>query len=159
MITVLYDGSEKTKLPTNINIRQLGLLVNPQANSNYPAIANSETYSFTTDIVVSNGFGYFKDGELVYQTPNNANVANATFSATCVDYEPSPNKLRLTNTNGNFVIGNPIYGYSSGTVRTLLQTIYPDIVRYSGNIIYVENREPIARAEGAMELFRIVLRF
>jgi hypothetical protein len=159
MITCLFEGSEGGKFPTDIKIRQFGLIVNPDSNSTYPYIANSESYSTTNDIIVSNGFGSFTDGEIVYQTKNNANIANAVFTSTCVKYDPASNRLKLANVVGGIVTGNPVYGYSSGTSRTLLQKIDPDIIRYSGNIIYIENRETIQRSSDGMELIRVVLKF
>jgi hypothetical protein len=160
MVTCMFVGTENGKMPADIKIRQFGLLVNPDASSVYPrSIANGESYSTTTDIVVSSGFGSFVDGELIYQTPNNANIANAVFVSTCVKYEPAGNRLRLTNTRGTIFTGRPVYGYSSGTSRTLLQSINSDFINYSGNIIYVENRESIQRSLDGLELFRVVLKF
>lgn len=159
MVTFMTSGSEDNKLPIDLQIRQIGLLHSPVANSTYPYVANSESYSISTDMIVSNGFGTFVDGEIIYQTPNNANIANATFSATCVNFESAPNKLRLINLNGNPVTGSSIYGGTSGTARTLLQTFNPDLIKYTGRIIHIENREEIQRSSDGMELFRLVLKF
>lgn len=159
MTTCLFSGTENGALPTDMQIRQIGLISSPLANSTYPLIGNSESYVATTDVIVSNGFGSFTDGELVYQTPNNANIANATFTATNVNFESGPNRLKLVNTKGVPVSGRSIYGASSKTPRTLLQSFDTDLIKYSGRIIYVENREEIQRSYDGLELFRIVIKF
>ncbi len=159
MVTFMLEGSEENKLPTDMQIRQLGLLSSPIATSTYPYVANAESYSISTDVIVSNGFGTYQDGEIIYQTPDNANIANATFTATCVNFEAAPNKIRVVNTKGTPVNGSSIYGYNSGTVRTLLQTFNPDLIKYTGHIIHIENREEIQRSNDGMELFRLVLKF
>lgn len=159
MIAFLFQESEGNKLPIDMQIRQIGLLSSPTANSTYPYVANAESYSTSTDVIVSNGFGSFQDGEIVYQTPNNANFANSTFTATCVNYEAAPNKLRLINLNGTYVTGSSIYGLSSGTARTLLQSFNPDLIKYTGRIIHIENRQEIQRSSDGLELFRLVLKF
>jgi len=159
MLAFLFEESEGNKLPIDMQIRQIGLLDSPVANSTYPYVANAESYSTSTDIIVSNGFGTFQDGEIVYQTPNNANFANATFTATCVNFEAAPNKLRLINLTGNYVNGSSIYGLSSGTARTLLQAFLPDLIKYTGHIIHIENRQEIQRSSDGLELFRLVIKF
>lgn len=159
MVTFMLEGSEDNKLPTDMQIRQIGLLSSPIATSTYPYVANAESYSISTDIIVSNGFGTYQDGEIIYQTPDNANIANATFTATCVNFEAAPNKIRAVNIKGIPTNGSSIYGYNSGTVRTLLQTFSPDLIKYTGHIIHIENREEIQRSNDGMELFRLVLKF
>lgn len=159
MVAFLFQESEGNKLPIDMQIRQIGLLSSPTANSTYPYVANAESYSTSTDAIVSNGFGTFQDGEIVYQTPNNANFANATFTATCVNFESAPNKLRLINLNGSYVNGSSIYGASSGTARTLLQVFDPDLIKYTGHIIHIENRQEIQRSSDGLELFRLVIKF
>lgn len=159
MVTFMLSGSEQNKLSTDMQIRQIGLLSSPVATSTYPYVANAESYSTSTDIIVSNGFGTYQDGEILYQTPNNANIANATFTATCVNFETAPNKLKTVNAKGTPTSGLSIYGYNSGTARTLLQTFSPDLIKYTGHIIHVENREDIQRSSDGMELFRLVLKF
>lgn len=158
MVTFLFQSSENNKLPINLKMRQLGLLSSPTANSTYPQVANAESYSTSTDIIVSNGFGLFQDGEIIYQTPNNANFANATFFATCVNFEEYSNKIRAINVNGTYTNGYSLYGLSSGTARTLLQVFDPDLIKYTGHIIHVENRQEIQRSSDGLELFRLVLK-
>lgn len=159
MVTFMLTGSEDNKLSTDMQIRQIGLLSSPVATSTYPYVANAESYSTSTDIIVSNGFGTYQDGEIVYQTPNNANIANATFTATCVNFEAAPNKIKTVNSKGTPTNGLSIYGSNSGTARTLLQTFSPDLIKYTGHIIHIENREEIQRSSDGMELFRLVLKF
>lgn len=159
MVTFMLSGSEDNKLPSDMQIRQIGLISSPMASSTYPYVANAETYITSTDIIVSNGFGTYQDGEIIYQTPNNSNIANATFTATCVNFEAAPNKIRAVNTKGIPITGTSIYGSNSGTARTLLQSFNPDLIKYTGHIIHIENREEIQRSSDGMELFRLVLKF
>lgn len=159
MVACKFDGDENGKLPQTYEMRQYGLIVNPLVDSVYPFLANGESYSTTTDVIVSSGFENFQNEEIVYQTENNANFANAVFTATCVNFDPVTNKMKLVNGFGNHINLSPLYGKTSGAVRTLLQKNDSDYIGFSGNIIYIENCETVLRSYDSMDLFRIVLKF
>lgn len=158
MATFILEGNESNKVPTDLQIRQLGLLSSPLSQSTYPYVANLESYSTSTDLIVSNGFGSFQNGEIIYQTPSNETITNATFTATCVNFDSASNTIKAVNITGTPTIGDSLYGLNSGVARPLLQKFEPDLIKYTGHIIHIENREEIQRSPDGMELFRLVLK-
>ena len=154
MVTVEFNSDENGNLPTDIDFRQVGLLVNPTALSTYPAPANSAIYKTTTDVVVAPGFGVFAEDETVFQ---GSTLETATFTATVLSYDSASNVIRLINTVGEHTVNAPIFGNSSLTARTVLTVSTPDFVLFSGYLTYIENRESVQRSADGIEQFKFVL--
>jgi hypothetical protein len=154
MVTVEFNSDENGNLPTDIDFRQVGLLVNPTALSTYPAPANGAIYKTTTDVVVAPGFGVFAEDETVFQ---GSTLETATFTATVLSYDTASNVIRLINTVGEYTVNAPIFGNSSLTARTVLTVSTPDFVLFSGYLSYIENRESVQRSADGIEQFKFVL--
>lgn len=158
MMTVTFNTNESGSLPTDIDFRQIGILVNPleiKTASTY-GLANSEIYKLSTDYIVSPGFGEFIPDEIVYQSPDGT-FGSSLYSATVLSFDDTTNRLRVINTNGTANNSQIIYGQTSGTARVITQTQTPTLVPFSGFITYIENREPVARDPEGSEQFRLVL--
>jgi len=158
MLTVVFNKDESGKLPTDIDFRQIGILINPleiKTASTY-GLANGEVYKLTTDYILSPGFGDYVPDEIVYQSPDGT-FASSTYSATTLSFDTITNRLRVINTNGTANNSQIIYGLTSGTARVITQTQTPTLVPFSGFITYIENREPVARDSDGSEQFRLVL--
>lgn len=154
MVTVEFNSDESGNLPTDIDFRQVGLLVNPTALSTYPAPANGTIYRTTTDVVVAPGFGVFAEDEVVFQ---GSTLETATFTGTVLNFDTASNVLRLINTSGQFTVNAPIFGSSSLTARTTLTISTPDFVLFSGYLTYIENRASVQRSADGIEQFKFVL--
>ena len=158
MVTQTFEGDEAGLIPTNIKYRQLGFIINPSAPSSYPWQCERETYSLSTDLIVSNGPDNYTSDEIVYQS-SDGTLANATFSATCLDFQPAANKLRLINTYGTPNTNMTIIGTNTEATRTVLSITYPDFTMYSGYITYIENREGTQRSQDGSEQVRLIVGF
>ena len=154
MVTVEFNADESGNLPTEIDFRQVGLLVNPTALSTYPQPANGTIYKTTTDVVVAPGFGAFEEDEIVYQ---GTSLATATFTATVLSFDVASNVVRLINTVGDYTVNAPIFGNTSLTARTVLTVSTPDFVLFSGYLTYIENRASVQRSADGIEQFKFVL--
>lgn len=158
MMTVYFNKGESGDLPTDIDFRQIGILINPleiKTSSTY-GLANGEIYKLSTDHVVSPGFGDYIPDEIVYQSVDGT-FGSATYSATCLSFDDTTNRLSVINTNGTALAGQVIYGLTSETARVITNTEPPTLVPFSGYITYIENREPVARDLDGSEQFRLVL--
>ena len=153
MITAEFNGSEGGYVPTDVDYRQSGILINPTSLANYPYPANSQIYSTTTDVVVSSGFGKFESDETVYQ----GSAENPTFSATMLSFNSTTNVIKLINIAGTPLINQPIYGVTSQTARTVLSYNQPNFVPFSGYLAEIQNRSGIQRSSDGIEQFRFVL--
>ena len=153
MLCCEFDGSENGYIPTDIDFFQMGLLVNPVAQSNLNR-ASLNIYKTTTDLVVAPGFGVYTNDETVWQ---GSSFETATFKATVLSFDPASNILNTINTIGTLVENAPVFGRSSLTTRTLLSYSFPDFVPFSGVITYIENRTGIQRSFDGIEQIKVVL--
>jgi hypothetical protein len=157
MLTARFNRDENGNLPTDIDFRQIGLLVNPLARfGTNIGRANADIYKVTTDFVVSQGFGAFTPDETVFQSADGL-FSNATFTATVLSYDVATNTVKLINTQGNAINSSLLYGNTSGTSRVVLQQRQPDFISFSGYLTYLENREPVERNADGSEIFKLVL--
>lgn len=153
MLCCELDGNENGAIPTNIDYYQLGLLVNPIAQSNLVR-ATDNIYKTTTDCVVAPGFGVYLNDETVWQGNS---FENATWTGTVLSFDPASNVLNAINTVGTIVENSPVFGRTSLTTRTLLSCSFPDLIPFSGVITYIENRTGIQRSPDGIEQIKIVL--
>lgn len=157
MLTSTFLQNEDGDLPTDIDFRQIGVVVNPYAYFGTTVdVANAESYSTTTNFIVSGGFGSFTEDETVYQATDGV-FANSYFTATVLSYDSTTNTVKLLNTNGTPVLNALLYGNDSGTARVILQKQTSEIIPFSGYIIYVENRESVQRSSDGSEIFKLVI--
>lgn len=154
MVSLEFNGSENGYIPTDIDYRQVGLLVNPTALSTSPNPANGAIYKTTTDVVVAPGFGIYALDETVYQGNS---LATATFTGTVLSFDEASNVIKLINTTGTRTLNAPITGNSTQTSRTVLTVSFPDFVIYSGFLTYIENRASVQRSVDGIEQFKFVL--
>lgn len=154
MFTSEFNGDEGGLIPTDIDFRQVGIVVNAFSRANYPNPANSSIYKTTTDLALVSGTGTYLSDEIVYQ---GASLETAFFKATVLSFDDASGVIRLLNTTGTPVINSTLFGNSSGTARTTTTISNPDYDIFSGHIIFVENRSSIQRSADGIEQLRFVL--
>ena len=163
MMALEFTEDEGGLIPTDITYRQLGLILDPYSQRNLTETipyATETVYDVTTQLFVSSGLGSYTSGQMVYQGPS---LAESTFKAKIVSFNPATNILKVINITGtptiNEVVVQDSNGPISSAIRTLLQTSDPDFIIYSGYMTYIENRTGVERSADATEQFRVVLRF
>ena len=138
--------------------RTVGLIKNPlDSNSN---VATSTTLCATTKLIAAPLSGTFSlDESLV----SNVNLSNVTIlSANVVSPNVELHVLPLGNQLNNsiaFSVGNGITGQSSGATGRIRQVINPEVKRFTGKVLYIENRPPITRSYDQAENIHIVIEF
>jgi hypothetical protein len=157
-VTQTFSGAEAGLIPTDIKYRQIGFIINPSSPSSFPYQCENEIYSLSTDLSVSNGPDNFKSDEIVFQSMDNT-LANASFYATCLEFNSETNQLRLINTYGTPNTNMTIVGQETEAVRTVLSISNPDFTMYSGYITYIENREGTQRSADGSEQVRLIVGF
>jgi hypothetical protein len=156
MLVVEFDGSESGNIPTNIEYRQFGIMINPTALSSNPFNASGSVYKTTTDLVLAPGSGQYTNDEVIYI---GSSLATATFIGTVLSFNTSTNVLNLINTTGTPSINGLVQGSVSGTTRSLLSYSTPDFITASGFISYIENRTGINRSTDGIEQFKVILSY
>jgi len=164
MFAVEFNGTETLNgvdyVPTDIDYRQVGLLINPMATDTYPNFANNAIYDLTTQFTVASGFGVYTSDETVVQKDVNASsptFGQTVFTGTVLSFNTSTNVLKLINTSGTPLYNSTVTGLSSKTSRTLLSATTPKLIPFSGYISYIENRSGVQRSVDGIEQFKFVL--
>ena len=149
MINSRLDGSESNTISTANEFRQVGLVRDPTLfGTTTRATASSfrQTFRYT----VANTGNYTLD-EIVTSGSNTAFV---------VEWDATNSLLYTTKPlNSNFANGATITGGSSGTSRTITAISTASLEPYSGDLLYVENRVPIARATDQIEDVKLIIQF
>jgi hypothetical protein len=158
MVSVDLSGSENSTIPTTalsdtFDYRQIILLRNPK---NIDGTYLSQTnYKATSIISVSSPPSPFRMDEIVYQ---GISLASATFYATVVNWDSSANELWINNPVGSFSAG-PLKGTSQTSAVTAFSLTLPDYEAFTGETLYIENRDPISRSSSQTEQIKLVLNF
>lgn len=155
MISVSTSDSENNTITVVNSFRQNGLLLNPTIFGT-ANIANTAYIQTAEYIVVGGGIGSFTINERVYQGPD---INNSIFAGTVIDYNSSPNLLRLNNITGVPQTGGVLFGSDSGAQRYITIVGNPSVQPYSGYIIDYDNESSILRQSGQTELFQFIETF
>lgn len=112
------------------------------------------TFDNLTKIVYSAINGSFANDELVYQTSQD--TTNGYFHSV----NTSTNTVYLTNVKGNFTAGEgDVFGTTTGASFTIQTVTAPDLVKGSGEVLYIENITAIPRSNNQSETFKFILEF
>lgn len=183
MLYVQLYGSESGQITTANEYRRVGIIRNPVLTDG--SVAIGDLYDMTTRLVfaappvASVTASEFTKDEVVFQPTSNAYgvvVEQTNTYLTVAHVGPSPfstsgvvigvgngNTVALQSATGNVVssaIPNVFTEIQpSGVTATLLEVQEPQVQRFSGDILYVSQREPVVRSENQVEILRTILEF
>lgn len=157
MLCVEIEGDEGGKLPINgLNtFRQIGILKDPKlANSAY---ATGTVYRTTTALgLAAAPSPAFSLKETIYV---GTSLAAATFTGVVEDYDSANLTLYINNTTGTLTAPATIIGNTSGAITTVLSLTAPDVKKFSGDLLYIENSANISRSTVETQQVKLTLRF
>ena len=160
MTCVELVGTETDTIPvgstvTPFDFRQLTLIRDPVlANGSY---ATGSVYRTTTKLSLTDpGIVNYQNDETVYI---GTGIANTTFTATVVTWNATTNELYVNNLSGNVAVGSTLTGANSAASATILGVEDPTVDLFTGDILYIENRQKIVRDPDQTEQIRLVLSF
>jgi hypothetical protein len=145
-----------TDFPQTNQYRQISLIQNP-FNYGTTTIATSATMEANEILTLNVGFtGTFAQDEQI-------TGGTSTAMATVVSWDSANRKLRIlrqkTDNPTTFTIGETISGGTSGATGVISGIANPSVAKYSGHLLYYENRIPIPRDPGQSEVIVLVLDF
>lgn len=147
-------NTENGVLGVDNDYRQISILNNPLEYGT-STIAGNNAYSMTMDLTVTGlGASYIKD-EIVYQ---GTSLSTSTFSGNVLEYDSANNLVKVTNTLG-YPVSEPLIGAESSASKYVASIGYPDLERYSGDLLYVDNIIPITRNINQSEDFKVIIKF
>lgn len=129
----------------------------------YGAVDNMELNGTATDLTKFNQMwrysintsDTFIEDEVIYQDSYSLNHAFLH----SVNGGSNPKTMMVTDQYGIVNIGGKIYGNTSSASADVLDKYQPDLIFNSGRIIYLENLEPVTRASGQKETFKIIFEY
>lgn len=145
------DGNEANTFSTSNEFRQVSVIRDPYeygTTNRSLTVLQRQTYRYT----LSGVSGNFQADELVTDAGANSAIAVEWDSASNYLFTKTP--LNLEFANGAVLTGN-----TSGASGTISDISTPGLEPYSGDIIYVENRVPIARATDQIEDIKLIIQF
>lgn len=156
IVSSLFDKSENSKLPTDFEFNQIGLIYNPYVLTDLVNHANTNYISCFSEILVFFGENSFVPGETIYQ---GMSVSEAEYSATVLSFDSANNSIKVINTSGTPQENYLIVGENSGTARVIAGINTPTYVPNSGDIFYIENKGVVERSPFGSEQIRILINF
>lgn len=149
------DATENNIIPTDINFRQYGLLINPHKyNEEQPMNENNslDVISQTLDLTLLS-FSNYTVGEMVYQ----GNVNNPTFVGYVV-FQDS-NVVKLNNVYKEPSVGSLLIGTESGSRNPVVSIENKDLEPYTGDILFARNILKVQRSIAQAEEVKLVFQF
>ena len=148
MLNVRLDGNESNTFSVANEFRQVGIVRDPYLyGTTTRAVASSFRQSFKYQL--SSISGTFTVDETITSGSNTASLIEFTTPSI---FTTLPLNLPFANTTS-------VTGGTSGATGTIAVITTPGLKPYSGDIIYVENRVPIARATDQIEDVKLVIQF
>lgn len=145
----IFPGSVSNTVTTSNDFRLVGMVKSPKLTSG--AVANGSIYDTTTHLNIGTLVGTFQVDEV---------VTGLTTSAygTVVDFV-SNNEIRMIFTEGTFLTGETVQGGTSAATAVITSIEDSPIAKNTGEIIYIENRSPVARSGVQSEEIKLICRF
>jgi len=144
--------------PGGFTYRKIGLIKNPKSSFNI--VANVSSLSGLTGVSLSNINGTFQNNEFVEGLTSGANAYVVTANITAGNgYLKYVQVDDLTKNFNSFVQGETILGKVSGSTAEVANTIIAEVIRDTGEILYVENRYPVTRTSDQSDSLHLVIEF
>ena len=148
MLNVRLDGNESNTFSTANEFRQVGIVRDPYLyGTTTRAVASSFRQSFKYQL--SSISGTFTVDETITSGSNTASLIEFTTPSI---FTTLPLNLPFANTT-------TVTGGTSGATGTIAAITTPGLQPYTGDLLYVENRVPISRADDQIEDVKLVIQF
>jgi hypothetical protein len=157
IVDVVLKGNEVGYFTTSNDYRQIGLLRDPLKNDGSNTFFTSTLADQSLKITMNRTTGLFETDEQIYQGDS---LETSTANGYVVDFI-GKKLMRINKVFGTFDENLPIRGSKTGATGYILPDSIKerDIKPYSGDILYIENREKIQRLTDQVEDFKILLEF
>jgi hypothetical protein len=149
------DATENSRIPTDIEFRQYGLLVDPHKyDDNVPVNEQTaiEVASQTLDLTLLTTNNYTV-GEMVYQ----GDINNPSFIGYVVQQQS--NIVKINNTYRQPIISLSLIGSQSNVNNIVSAIKNPDFEKYTGDILFARNILKVQRSIAQSEQVKLVFQF
>jgi hypothetical protein len=144
--------------PTGFSFRKVGIVKNPMRTGN--VLANAATLTGLVGINVSNVNGTFINNEYLVGITSKANAYAVTSNVVSGNgYIRYIQSFGTTENYKPFTIGESVIGKTSGATAIVTQSLLSEVMQDTGEIIYLENREPVTRTIDQTDNLHLVIEF
>ena len=161
-INVRLEYSEGGAIPTTNEFRKIAIISAPLvfngtagvADSGNPAAgsaASGSVYNLCTRLTLSEANTNFTQDETI--------TATGGATARVVNYDAANKYLYVQMLTGTIATSNTVTGGTSAVAATVAAITGPGLQTYSGDTIYLENRQPIPRSPDQTESITTVIEF
>ena len=160
MMNIKVNGSESNTFTTNNDFRVIGLIADPLLANG--SIANSSVIDQTTRIGVSLVDGDFTEDEIITGAVSGAKARLVYFANTNAARTNGTLKVvRITTngTGGGFNVGERVTGSESGRTANVVSVTSGALKKFTGYLIYMENREPVLRDPAQSEDYKLTITY
>ncbi len=150
----------KPNRQTNNDFRVIGLIADPLLANG--SIANSSVIDQTTRIGVSLVDGDFTEDEIITGAVSGAKARLVYFANTNAARTNGTLKVVRVTTNGTgggFNVGERVTGSESGRTANVVSITSGALKRFTGYLIYMENREPVLRDPAQSEDYKLTITY
>jgi intein/homing endonuclease len=152
MVNVRLKGTENDLVKVDNDFRQVSLIHNPLKRST-SNVASNTVYNQIMTVTLSGSGGDYSDDEWVYQ---GASLEAATFKGRVVWFDS--NQLELSNATGT-IRSTTLTGATTSATRYVADYENQPLDICSGEVLYIDNRLPITRANTQTESIQIPIIF
>ena len=157
----VFQGTDN--LPNTNDFRQIGIIKNPMENviGGANILGIDDSYIGTNMLVVPAGLeSYYLDDLTIIGTVSGAKANIVTYdNSTGIIYYSQDEITGYTPFRTDDVIRNNDDTSGGSTLDTVMPMIESTIARYSGQVLFVENRLAVTRGADQLETIRLVLAF
>jgi hypothetical protein len=157
-ISVDLDKDESGTIPTQgtaevFDYHQISLIQDPLTSSGQ--LASGSNYRMTYAISTSPSPTFPLD-DTIYQGNS---LETSTFSASVVYWDSSNSIIYVNNITGTFAENQAIRGVTQSTAVTAFTITEPDIKKFTGKILYINNTAGVNRDPNQAEQLKLTLSF
>ena len=138
-----------TVFPLVNEYRKIGVIRDPIVDAT-GAVANASSYDATVTLSINTVVGTFSEDEFVSGGTSGANAIVAVANSTT---------LKLIGVQGTFAAAETVTGNTSSATANVVSVTDTTLRRNSGEILYIDLREPISRASDQSEDVKLVIKF
>ena len=155
MISADLEYDEGGKLPVTNDFRIITLLDNPTfrevelLDGEEEDEHINEVFSQLTKITLSGEYSELQEDDIITGLTSGAEAKIVSISA--------DGTMLVNNVRGEFILSETI---KCNNIQVTINSItLPDLIRDTGNFVYIDYRKPISRAEDQKEKIRVILQF
>lgn len=146
--------------PTDVEYRTIGLIRDPEDIFGNPVSRNTANANYVLRCNVASGANFSKN-QFITGNISGANafiVTSNVVNTTTVDVRYTQ-AFNLTENFKGFNIGEQITASNTSSIGVVTEIAPPEIVPYSGEILYIDRRPPVTRSPDQAENIHIVIAF